>query len=400
MSARQSLAAAFVLCLQGIGALALAVPGGQSEVRPNAPAAQPAGADLLLLRDGSRLSGTLTGCGREACRLDGATIERSRIAWIGLHGVTEPPVRDPGPSADTVFLSSGETKLAALSGVDALEVATEGGSYPRSAVSWVLIGSGSPSQPVSSPSPGPADKCPKTDEADNLLRTNRAQYATFRDEIAKRWEEHENQMGNARENAYDFQVTVRVCNNQEWIGKVLIALVAPDVEAEEALSQANDEGGAEVSSAQEQEALLRGGIPTVAAFVAKLANGEKPWATLAPAQVQGFEKTCTAAGKILGLWQGPSGEEMSRELDVCAGTSGVEPETYANGQAFLAALKAAVEQLPQIQTLVAKLKQLDEQLPQLQDQAYRACADRARCLGQPESACDERRVRDSQPQSR
>ncbi len=110
------------------------------------------GPDRLLLRDGSTRIGALTGCGGEACLFGGTPIERARIEWIGLAGAAGAPPAVTGGAA-AVFMTSGEVRAESLESVNAHQVITDAGGYPRSDVRWIYLGAGGE---VPTAAPGPA----------------------------------------------------------------------------------------------------------------------------------------------------------------------------------------------------------------------------------------------------
>ena len=371
MRARTRLAAAFIS-----GTAALAAAAGA--------------ADVLLLRDGRRLTGTLAGCGPRMCTLGGETVDRGRIAWIGFGPADAPAPAAPEPDVDTLVMLDGATRSATLLGVDAEQVETEAGSYPRGSVGWVHLAAAAAAAP---PAPAqPDDRCPPTAEADARVAANRRRARDVRDEVATRWAEYRSQIDTAREDVYAFQVTARSCAAHEWVAAILIGITAPEVEAEQTLDEASAQSTVDISAAVEQQALVRRGIAAVSAVVAKVASGERPWAALPPATTDKFRQVCAAAGAILAAWNDAPGDELSRELELCAGRDAGPPEEYEDALKYLAALKAGLGELPRIRTLVEELKRLDDELPALQDRAVAACVERARCLGQPVAACESLRT--------
>ncbi|MGE5233645.1 MAG: hypothetical protein ACM3OB_06000, partial [Acidobacteriota bacterium] len=117
---------------RGLAACALALLG---------PAA---GADLLVLRDGSRQTGALQSCVADQCRLDGRSIAVSQIAWIEFGSARDtsgkgtafpPPVADP--THDEVHLADGTVATGALEGISLGEVAFAERSFDRADVRWL-----------------------------------------------------------------------------------------------------------------------------------------------------------------------------------------------------------------------------------------------------------------------
>lgn len=121
-----------------IAAVVAADQSWKSVSRLPTPIARPSG-DILLLRDGKRMTGTLVGCGGSACRFNGNTIERARIEWIGLSGAVLPSPQLDDPAAARVFLAGGEVKKESLLSVNTHEVETDAGSYPREEVRWIHL---------------------------------------------------------------------------------------------------------------------------------------------------------------------------------------------------------------------------------------------------------------------
>lgn len=99
-----------------------------------------AGADVVLLRDGSHRAGALAACAGEQCRIGGRTIARAEIAWIGL-GVDEPPAPAPpaDPGRDEVRLRDGSAHAGRLVGVSLGTVVSERGSWDREDVGWIYL---------------------------------------------------------------------------------------------------------------------------------------------------------------------------------------------------------------------------------------------------------------------
>lgn len=129
-------------------------------------------ADLVILRDGSRRTGQLQACVADRCGLEGQSIERAAIGWVGF-GV-EAAANPPAPSQmaeDEVHLAPepgerrrrapGRVEVAEVVGVSLGEVATVAGSFERGEVRWIHFGAEEPGAPdgvggvVDEPQPPP-----------------------------------------------------------------------------------------------------------------------------------------------------------------------------------------------------------------------------------------------------
>ena len=111
--------------------------------------ASSAPADLLIMRDGSTVSGTLKTCVADVCQLDARSIPRPNIAWIGLgsKAATPPPVKDS--TRDEVHLVDGSAHDGNLVGVSLGVVVVQEGSFDRAKVTWIHL-AGAPVQPKGS----------------------------------------------------------------------------------------------------------------------------------------------------------------------------------------------------------------------------------------------------------
>ena len=94
--------------------------------------------DLLILRTELR-HGELLSCDATACRLDGSTIPRRDIVWIGLG---DPPLPSPAvrnPLADELHLRDGSVRPGPLVSLDARRVVTPARAYERREVRWIYL---------------------------------------------------------------------------------------------------------------------------------------------------------------------------------------------------------------------------------------------------------------------
>ena len=113
-----------------------------------------AAADLLVAADGSIRSGTLERCNAASCTLDGSPVALEAIRWIGLGQEGESP---PAATASTIFFAESDSVTARLSAVDATNVDTTRGSFPRSSVTWIHVAFEPPAAP---PPSGTAQRPP------------------------------------------------------------------------------------------------------------------------------------------------------------------------------------------------------------------------------------------------
>ena len=107
--------------------------------------ASSAAADLLIMRDGRTVGGTLKTCVSDVCQLDARSIPRPTIAWIGLgsKAATPPLVKDQ--TQDEVHLVDGSVHDGNLVGVSLGVVVVQEGSFDRAKVTWIHL-AGAPVQ--------------------------------------------------------------------------------------------------------------------------------------------------------------------------------------------------------------------------------------------------------------
>jgi hypothetical protein len=99
----------------------------------------PGGPDVVIQHDHQVLRGALQRCTAEACTLNGKTIARSSIDWIGLRRQPPPPGAQSAV-ADEVHLTDGSVHSGTLVTVDAATVVMDSGAYPRDRVEWIHLG--------------------------------------------------------------------------------------------------------------------------------------------------------------------------------------------------------------------------------------------------------------------
>lgn len=95
--------------------------------------------DLILLRNGSRQTGTLQGCLNGGCQFDGAAIPQATIAWIGLHQARADPPQPNDPLVSEIRLADHSVHPGAMTAIDPSRVIAVPGSYDRQKVAWVYL---------------------------------------------------------------------------------------------------------------------------------------------------------------------------------------------------------------------------------------------------------------------
>lgn len=111
--------------------------------------------DVLVLRDGTRQQGAVSGCRDDACSIGGRKVPRSLIVWVGLArtGGTPPAPRDP--TMDEVHLVEGRIVTGAFGGLSLGAVAIGDLSFDRDEVAWIRFAG-----PEPAPTPGPSPSGP------------------------------------------------------------------------------------------------------------------------------------------------------------------------------------------------------------------------------------------------
>ncbi len=382
----RSLVQAMPVLSRLVVALSLGVGGvsaSTSPAPPLAPRPRPGTGDFLLLRDGTKRTGTLVGCGPSACRFNGGTVDRAQIDWVGLAGALPPAPQLDNPSRDVVFLAAGEVRIEPLLGVNAREVLTTEGSYPRTSVRWIHLappGAGerqsapvpivaaAPPAPATQPPPPSPTSGPPSPTPSRPGRTPSSppgggyeRGALWIGKVTGRWwgdkpVAHTEERFRAEVRLREYRYPLKGIT-PETMGKSVGTMIRLEHE------------GTELTSEFHQ-------------------SGENPFTTMLPENVQTAMELFEVAGKLAAAMQGTTAEKLGEALEDCAGMAGITQGQYSSAEEYVEGLKAAVEQLTEIQTLVNNVEQLDNELPDLQYQAYRVCVERARCQGRPDSDCD------------
>jgi hypothetical protein len=134
-----------VFSFAAAGLLTAALSSQQSNrPAPQLPAdvrANPAQVDLWITRAGEMKQGALQGCSNISCTLDGVTVPRSDLLWIGI-GVKANSTPEQTPSdflMDAVQLTGSPFQNAPLLGVNATNVTTGRGEFSRHSVDWIYV---------------------------------------------------------------------------------------------------------------------------------------------------------------------------------------------------------------------------------------------------------------------
>ena len=96
--------------------------------------------DTLILRDGTRRTGSLKACAGPQCRLDGETVARAAIVWIGFATAESAPAPPADDRQDAIVLRDGRTVAGEVRGISLGVVTTAVESFDRSAVAWIYFG--------------------------------------------------------------------------------------------------------------------------------------------------------------------------------------------------------------------------------------------------------------------
>jgi hypothetical protein len=118
-----------------------AVSAPKSPLTPKAPGSNQ-GTDLLIMRDGTKKSASLSGCGLTTCRVGTSVYPRQNIQWIGLglNAKFQPtPPTAKSSTSDEIHFNDGSTRTVALLGIRANSVEAAGKSYDRKTVKWVHL---------------------------------------------------------------------------------------------------------------------------------------------------------------------------------------------------------------------------------------------------------------------
>lgn len=127
-------------------------------------AAQARAADLLVMTDGTRKAGSVSGCRDEECTMDGRKVARSTIRWVGL--AREPDARLPRArdvTRDELHLRNENILTGDFVGLSLGAAAIGDESVDRDDVAWIRFAGAEPLPrvspsplPTSSPRPSPS----------------------------------------------------------------------------------------------------------------------------------------------------------------------------------------------------------------------------------------------------
>ncbi len=100
---------------------------------------QPGASDRVIKRDGHRVLGHLGSFDGTSAVINGQSIPRDQIVWIGISAVVglPPPVKNP--ATDEVHARGGAVESGRLVSISASKVVTEKRSYDRAQVAWIHL---------------------------------------------------------------------------------------------------------------------------------------------------------------------------------------------------------------------------------------------------------------------
>ena len=136
-------------------------------------AASAAASDLVIKRDGQKLTGKLKSCIGSRCQLGAQSIPRDDIAWIGLDTKSAFPPAVVDAYNDEVHLIDGSVESGALLTLNLGQIVTEKSNFKRADVGWihfapptknegpVIDDSGGAEEAPPAPVPQPAPPTPK-----------------------------------------------------------------------------------------------------------------------------------------------------------------------------------------------------------------------------------------------
>ena len=101
------------------------------------PPANLSSVDVLITRDGTQSSGTVSRCTAASCEFESRTVSRESIRWLGLSQRGSAP--PPPPAEDTIFLAAKPAVAARLTALDDKTLRSTRGSFPRSDVTWIYV---------------------------------------------------------------------------------------------------------------------------------------------------------------------------------------------------------------------------------------------------------------------
>jgi hypothetical protein len=252
-------------------------------------------------------------------------------------------------------------------------------------VGWLLVIT-APGWCAAAPA-DPQDNCPTTAAADGLAQQNRDARARKLAEQRRLAKPYLAALEEARAHFNDYARTVDDCLLEGLATKAIIAMLAPEAEAEVAA----DEAGEAWTWAEQNGLLPPKGLELIAGVGAKLAKGEDPVPALTPEQLRDLLETGKSMEKAQDLFRGAAVAQLKQSIDGCWGTVQVPAEMKISAGMCVESFKTAADRGVAIAALAGAIRQLDADFPGLQYGAYAACVARARCKGTPESACDAKR---------
>ncbi|MGB2889911.1 MAG: hypothetical protein WBC04_19625 [Candidatus Acidiferrales bacterium] len=197
--------------------------------------------------------------------------------------------------------------------------------------------------------------------------------------MKKKWDEYQKYMAKVQENQGAYRKAIAECAAWDAAMKIIgYAVGAAPVAG----------GGLDPQSAGEikefQEALS-----FLADISGKIISGENPL-TIPDSKglgdlvtLQWSKETIT---KVLSMLNAANPEAMQGQLEECGAP--VPDATYAAAVEYVKNLKAALDMVPEIQTLVNDIREGDLKCQEEQWKAYQACVQCARSQGTDETSCN------------
>jgi hypothetical protein len=254
----------------------------------------------------------------------------------------------------------------------------------RAEIRWeICCGCGAPPAP---PEPS-SDKCPSTLEADSRLQTNRKEREKRLSERDKAGAAYLEKLAEANAHYPDYVKTVTACLIQSLATKAIISLLAPEIEGAEVPHEVE----AALELAEKRGLFPPMGMQLIAKIIEKMVNGEDPTTALGREGKQNWDETIAVMKKVETLMSGRTVEDMEKSMEECQGAFLVSAETKLSADKCVESFKAALDDLADFNKLQNDIRDLDNAYPNLQYNAWAACIRRARCKGDPDSSCDDKK---------
>ena len=125
----------------------------------------------------------------------------------------------------------------------------------------------------------------------------------------------------------------------------------------------------------------------------KAADGKNPIEAMEPEQIKDWVEKGEKLNKLIEqidvILAGYTPESGAKVLEDCSAP--ISDDLQRSAEQYLEHLKASLDQLHEINRRLNDLRSKDNECLNRQWEAYKACVERARCKGTPESACDDKK---------